>query len=296
MNGGEIVEVDGGHIIRSRGRKDRHSKVCTAKGPRDRRVRLSAHTAIEFYDVQDRLGFDRPSKALDWLINKAKPAIDQLAHLPPWKPTLFKQQQKKQQNDDVSEEQSQNENEFRFVQNFSNNGNSNSFIPFQNEIPETASFRNDLKLSLQQNQNQHVQQHVLFTGNFDGMVTWNSGGGATTIDTGSGGGGGDGFVFHGSSPSPVVFPAVMYGQNQYLSQRGPLQSSYNPSVRAWIDPSMATANIVDHHHHYLSPMIHQASVSGGGFSGFRIPARIQGEEEHDGVSDKPSSASSDSRH
>jgi hypothetical protein len=58
----------------------------------------------------------------------------------------------------------------------------------------------------------------------------------------------------------------------------------------------ATANIADHHHHYLSPMIHQASVSGGGFSGFRIPARIQGEEEHDGVSDKPSSASSDSRH
>ncbi|GAB2215622.1 hypothetical protein Droror1_Dr00020011 [Drosera rotundifolia] len=84
---GEIVEVQGGHIIRSTGRKDRHSKVCTAKGPRDRRVRLSAHTAIQFYDVQDRLGYDRPSKAVDWLIKKAKPAIDKLAQLPAWKPT-----------------------------------------------------------------------------------------------------------------------------------------------------------------------------------------------------------------
>ncbi|KAI3803516.1 hypothetical protein L1987_31670 [Smallanthus sonchifolius] len=86
-SGGEIVEVQGGHIVRSTGRKDRHSKVCTAKGPRDRRVRLSAHTAIQFYDVQDRLGYDRPSKAVDWLIKKAKIAIDELAELPAWKPT-----------------------------------------------------------------------------------------------------------------------------------------------------------------------------------------------------------------
>lgn len=85
--GGEIVQVQGGHIVRSTGRKDRHSKVSTAKGPRDRRVRLSAHTAIQFYDVQDRLGYDRPSKAVDWLIEKAKSAIDKLAELPPWHPT-----------------------------------------------------------------------------------------------------------------------------------------------------------------------------------------------------------------
>lgn len=85
-NGGEIIQVQGGHIVRSTGRKDRHSKVYTAKGPRDRRVRLSAHTAIQFYDVQDRLGYDRPSKAVDWLINKAKNSIDRLAELPPWQP------------------------------------------------------------------------------------------------------------------------------------------------------------------------------------------------------------------
>lgn len=80
--GGEIVQVQEGHILRSTSRRDRHSKVYTAKGPRDRRVRLSAHTAIQFYDVQDRLGFDRPSKAIDWLIGKAKAAIDSLNHLP----------------------------------------------------------------------------------------------------------------------------------------------------------------------------------------------------------------------
>ncbi|KAM5588050.1 transcription factor PCF7 [Rosa sericea] len=75
---GRIVKVQGGHVIRSIARKDRHSKIYTSKGPRDRRFRLSAQTAIEFYDVQDRLGFDRPSKAIDWLIHKAKAAIEAL--------------------------------------------------------------------------------------------------------------------------------------------------------------------------------------------------------------------------
>ena len=46
------MKSTGGDIVRSTGRKDRHSKVYTAKGPRDRRVRLSAHTVIQFYDVQ----------------------------------------------------------------------------------------------------------------------------------------------------------------------------------------------------------------------------------------------------
>eukprot|EP00252_Welwitschia_mirabilis_P015962 TRINITY_DN35391_c0_g1_i1.p1 TRINITY_DN35391_c0_g1~~TRINITY_DN35391_c0_g1_i1.p1 ORF type:complete len:360 (+),score=30.77 TRINITY_DN35391_c0_g1_i1:970-2049(+) len=79
MGIGEIVAVDGGHIVKSTGRKDRHSKVCTARGLRDRRVRLSAHTAIQFYDVQDRLGYDRPSKAVDWLMKNAKASIDELS-------------------------------------------------------------------------------------------------------------------------------------------------------------------------------------------------------------------------
>ncbi|KAL7089097.1 hypothetical protein ACP275_13G167400 [Erythranthe tilingii] len=66
------------------GRKDKHSKVCTASGAtRDRRLRLSPKTAIQFYDVQDRLGYDRPSKAVDWLMNEAKSAIDALLLQPP---------------------------------------------------------------------------------------------------------------------------------------------------------------------------------------------------------------------
>ncbi|CAB4276197.1 unnamed protein product [Prunus armeniaca] len=76
---GKIVKVHGGHIVRSTARKERHSKVYTSKGPRDRRFRLSAPTAIQFYDVQDRLGYDRPSKAIDWLIEKAKAAIEALS-------------------------------------------------------------------------------------------------------------------------------------------------------------------------------------------------------------------------
>ncbi|XP_051135193.1 uncharacterized protein LOC127254234 isoform X2 [Andrographis paniculata] len=68
----EMIEANGAS------KKDKHSKVCTARGPRDRRVRLSPKTAIQFYDVQDRLGYDRPSKAIDWLIKEAKIAIDAL--------------------------------------------------------------------------------------------------------------------------------------------------------------------------------------------------------------------------
>ncbi|WVZ68792.1 hypothetical protein U9M48_017684 [Paspalum notatum var. saurae] len=86
ISSGESTPVDAlatafgsGRIVRSAaGRKDRHSKVCTSRGLRDRRVRLAAHTAIRFYDVQDRLGYDRPSKAVDWLIRNAKAAIDEL--------------------------------------------------------------------------------------------------------------------------------------------------------------------------------------------------------------------------
>lgn len=60
------------------GGKDRHSKVVTARGLRDRRVWLSVLTAIQFYDIQDRLGVDQPSKAIEWFIRAASPAIDAL--------------------------------------------------------------------------------------------------------------------------------------------------------------------------------------------------------------------------
>lgn len=65
-------------VSRASGGKDRHSKVLTSKGLRDRRIRLSVATAIQFYDLQDRLGFDQPSKAVEWLINAASDSISDL--------------------------------------------------------------------------------------------------------------------------------------------------------------------------------------------------------------------------
>lgn len=68
-------------VSRVSGGKDRHSKVWTVKGLRDRRVRLSVSTSMQFYDLQDRLGYDQPSKAVDWLINAAADAIVELPEL-----------------------------------------------------------------------------------------------------------------------------------------------------------------------------------------------------------------------
>ncbi|KAG8365636.1 hypothetical protein BUALT_Bualt18G0126700 [Buddleja alternifolia] len=65
-------------VSRATGGKDRHSKVLTSKGLRDRRVRLSVNTAIELYDLQDRLGFDQPSKAVEWLLKAAASSITEL--------------------------------------------------------------------------------------------------------------------------------------------------------------------------------------------------------------------------
>ncbi|GFZ06110.1 TEOSINTE BRANCHED 1, cycloidea and PCF transcription factor 2 [Actinidia rufa] len=65
-------------VSRASGGKDRHSKVLTSKGLRDRRVRLSVTTAIQFYDLQDRLGYDQPSKAVEWLLKAASVSINEL--------------------------------------------------------------------------------------------------------------------------------------------------------------------------------------------------------------------------
>lgn len=72
-------------VSRAFGGKDRHSKVTTIKGLRDRRVRLSVPTAIQLYDLQDRLGLNQPSKVIDWLINAVQSEIDKLPplHFPP---------------------------------------------------------------------------------------------------------------------------------------------------------------------------------------------------------------------
>ncbi|XP_059643995.1 transcription factor TCP5-like [Cornus florida] len=66
---------------RSFGGKDRHSKVVTVRGLRDRRIRLSVHTAIQLYDLQERLGLNQPSKVIDWLLEATKHEIDKLPPL-----------------------------------------------------------------------------------------------------------------------------------------------------------------------------------------------------------------------
>ncbi|XP_047338178.1 transcription factor TCP17 [Impatiens glandulifera] len=68
-------------VSRAFGGKDRHSKVYTVRGLRDRRIRLSVPTAIQLYDLQDRLGLNQPSKVVDWLLEVTKDDIDKLPPL-----------------------------------------------------------------------------------------------------------------------------------------------------------------------------------------------------------------------
>lgn len=70
---------------RRTGKKDRHSKICTAQGVRDRRVRLSLHIARKFFDLQDMLGFDKASKTIEWLFSKSNNAIEELSENTPQK-------------------------------------------------------------------------------------------------------------------------------------------------------------------------------------------------------------------
>lgn len=59
----------------------RHSKIRTSQGLRDRRVRLSIGIARKFFDLQDMLGFEKPSKTLEWLLTKSDMAINELKQM-----------------------------------------------------------------------------------------------------------------------------------------------------------------------------------------------------------------------
>ena len=59
-------------------RKDRHSKICTAGGMRDRRMRLSLDVARRFFSLQDKLGFDKASKTVQWLLDRSTAGISHL--------------------------------------------------------------------------------------------------------------------------------------------------------------------------------------------------------------------------
>ncbi|XWS61007.1 hypothetical protein CRYUN_Cryun07bG0088300 [Craigia yunnanensis] len=59
-------------------KRDRHSKINTANGPRDRRMRLSLDVARDFFGLQDMLGYDKASRTVEWLLIQAKPEIKKL--------------------------------------------------------------------------------------------------------------------------------------------------------------------------------------------------------------------------
>ncbi|XP_021730366.1 transcription factor CYCLOIDEA-like [Chenopodium quinoa] len=69
----------GGLMKRKRSsNKDRHSKIRTAHGLRDRRMRLSLQVARPFFKLQDTLGFDKASRTVEWLLIQSKLAIEEL--------------------------------------------------------------------------------------------------------------------------------------------------------------------------------------------------------------------------
>nr|QJP22263.1 CYCLOIDEA-like 1b isoform 2 [Chrysanthemum x morifolium] len=80
-NNGKFIALDGGNrrlTDKRSSKKDRHSKIHTARGPRDRRMRLSLDVATKFFKLQDMLGYDKASNTIEWLIMKSKPAIQDL--------------------------------------------------------------------------------------------------------------------------------------------------------------------------------------------------------------------------
>ncbi|KAL8261252.1 hypothetical protein R6Q59_025301 [Mikania micrantha] len=69
------VEPDNNSPRKRRSNRDRHRKINTARGPRDRRIRLSLDVAKRLFRLQDLLRFDKASKTVDWLLTESKSAI-----------------------------------------------------------------------------------------------------------------------------------------------------------------------------------------------------------------------------
>ncbi|KAM1938170.1 hypothetical protein FF1_015802 [Malus domestica] len=79
-NGHHVYMDDQPQIPRRRtSKRDRHSKINTARGPRDRRMRLSLEVARKFFGLQDVLEFDKASKTVEWLLIQSEPEIKKLS-------------------------------------------------------------------------------------------------------------------------------------------------------------------------------------------------------------------------
>nr|QCA48044.1 TCP9 [Petunia x hybrida] len=308
--GGEIVQVEGGHIIRSTGKKDRHSKVCTAKGPRDRRVRLSAHTAIQFYDVQDRLGYDRPSKAVDWLIKKAKNAIDKLDELPPWNPvndmnnmpTTIAEADAGSSGTNIVLEQQQQQQEFQLQRQLEeNNQSGGNSSPYMMQMPngETQSLGDTMKSFFPMNSGTSLMNFQNYPHEIMPRASIHNEDLGLSLHT----------TFHDHNNSNHR------GNNSHNDQAA-LFSSQNfeanyPRMASWILPHQQTlfsqgatfpqreplqSNFSHLIHHAWeaerSMNVHQTDISNRHFTTeFQIPARIHGEHHQ-----QPSSASPNSHH
>lgn len=262
---GKVLEVHGGRIIRSLGRKDRHSKVYTSKGPRDRRVRLSAHTAIQFYDVQDRLGYDRPSKAIDWLIDKAKAAIEALSELPKQEHTDNSTPKSEEHLEEQSTCQlhrhqayhSELETLTRLMTNASNVLAVAPTSSFSNQFQDYPAVENFKAPAFDIHHSDELESlsdlNATEMGRFQSLMGWHSNAGSEREE----------FVF-GSSPKSLQQPVL--GQNQLVSARRTHQDSNFLSPHAWTNP----LNSIDDHAHIQSSTTHSipsTEFSSGGFLG-----------------------------
>ncbi|KAI4339638.1 hypothetical protein MLD38_024555 [Melastoma candidum] len=63
---------------RRKKKKGRETKIRTARGVRDRRVRLSMEVSRKFFGLQDALGFDTASDTIEWLISESGNAIEEV--------------------------------------------------------------------------------------------------------------------------------------------------------------------------------------------------------------------------
>ncbi|KAL6992430.1 hypothetical protein U1Q18_010539 [Sarracenia purpurea var. burkii] len=268
---GQIVHVQGGgRILRSIGKKDGHSKVCTARGPRDRRLRLSATTAIRFYDVQDRLGHGRPSDAIDWLMKEAKPAIDALHEFPP--------AARKSGQDLQEQSRIKDENQIH------PSTNVDTFL-LQNHLSVISSSEPDLFPA-----SDSLNFETTPTTNWFNPETAEIGQSQRVMNWASNSNSDNGEEREGGLAIDSL-PRWLLGQDHVFSQGGTLQSSYSPSFRALMNSPLSDLNYDQVAEVNPSPATGN-SFAGDGFSGFFGSPRVQGEEaKGNPVPNKPASAS-----
>ncbi|KAK4758807.1 hypothetical protein SAY87_020108 [Trapa incisa] len=126
------------------GKKDRHSKIRTAQGLRDRRIRLSVHIARKFFDLQEMLGLDKASKTIEWLLAESRKAIDELSkkncsdlNMETTPESVMELQIKETENEDDEEEEEEEEEEVQMCEEGKKRKVSGSVKRNSNDQPRT---------------------------------------------------------------------------------------------------------------------------------------------------------------